>query len=83
MANINISTNSKQDKAIKFLTDKFNLDTNSKLTPFQYFTDELKTLLDRLVNKAENMQSVSLAEVYNRANPEDQATIDLLRDKYK
>ena len=83
MANININTTNRQDKAIKILTDKYNLDTNNSLTPVQYFTNELKVLLERLVNRAENLTNLSLTEVYSKASPEDQAIIDALKEKYK
>ena len=80
MATININTTIRQDKAIKALTDQYNSTSGSNLTPIQYMGMELKTLLDRMVNKADNL--VNFSEVYNKATVDEQATIDAIKAKY-
>lgn len=80
MSTININTTARQDKAIKALTDEYNNATKSNLTPIQYMSMELKTVLDRMINKADNL--VNFSEVYNKATPDEQATIDSIKAKY-
>lgn len=80
MSAITINTTARQDKAIKALTDEYNNVSKSNLTPIQYMSMELRTLMDRMVNKADNL--VNFTDVYNKATPEDQATIDSIKAKY-
>lgn len=84
MATFTFTTTPKQDAAVQYVTQQFNerLHPPTPLTAMQFAQRAIEELLDGWVTRAESEQGQTKAELYQRATPEDRATIDAILAKY-
>jgi hypothetical protein len=72
-----------QDTAIQWFVDQYNLQNRTALTARQYISDLLTHWLDARVSDYRDKNTQSRGQLYLKATPEDQASIDTILAKYQ
>jgi hypothetical protein len=83
MATFSITTEPRHDDATQALTARHNAMTGESLTPLEYARLRILELFDRWADRYEEDMRTTKATLYQRATPEDQASIDAILDKYR
>ena len=83
MADITISLNPRQEKAVQYMTNKFNLvSKRAPLSPQQYLKNTIDSILAGWVGSLDESERLTKAELYQKASPEDKLAVDTLLEKY-
>lgn len=83
MAQVTINTTARQDKAVKAMSDQYNLtNPDAPLTPVQWAKAQLDSLFNRWADMFEISERESKASLYQKATPADQAAVDAILAKY-
>lgn len=84
MATFSITTTAKQDAAAQRMLQEYNTSfPNSQLTVLQFVRERINDVFNRWVDRFDQEDRESKATLYQRATPEDQATIDTILNKYR
>jgi hypothetical protein len=85
MARIIFDTTPAEDAAIKYATDLYNADRPlaPPETPLQFMTRIWQQRLAFLVSQFSDATKLNRGDLYQKATPTDQATIDAILAKYQ
>jgi hypothetical protein len=85
MATLTITTTAEQDSAVQWLTDRYN-NQNHPPTPVLPKDFALKNIMEMIngwVARVAGEKQLTKGELYQKATPTDQATIDTILAKYQ
>lgn len=86
MATFNVTTTPAQDAAAQRFVNQLNASNPAPVplwTPLSWARSIILARLDQLVLRYQSDDNVSKATLYQRATPEDQASIDAILAKYQ
>ena len=83
MATVTITTTPTQDAALKRAADTYNATNPSQLTTLQFAIMLVNNMLDAIVARYGESDTLNRVALYQKASDTDKATIDAILSKYQ
>lgn len=83
MAQITINTTAEEDAAVSKAAEQYNLVNGTTLTAVQFFKFEIGQRLLSFVQRYKQRKQDDRRDLFDKATPPDQASIDVILDRYR